>query len=155
MRRRIAEHVIKRYGGDILESSGMHLEKGFLQHGQISVFEHSYMVALLCVELALFCRVRMDMRALVRGALLHDYFLYDWHDKDESHKWHGFIHAKRALRNAECDFELSDIERNMIKAHMFPMNLVLPRYRESVLLCIADKICATKETVAGMKKHIQ
>ena len=90
------------------------------------------------------------MRALIRGALLHDYFLYDWHEADKSHRFHGFIHAGRALLNAEKDFELSDIERNMIKSHMFPLNPVLPRYRESVILCVADKICAARETGSGV-----
>ena len=152
LRKERAERIIRRYGRDILNSDGMHIEKNCLQHGQISVYEHSYMVAVLCVELAIMCRIRADMRALVRGALLHDYFLYDWHEKDKSHRLHGFIHAERALKNAESDFRLTDIERNMIRAHMFPLNLVLPRYRESVLLCVADKICATRETVAGMRR---
>ena len=152
LRKERAERIIRRYGRDILNSDGMHIEKNCLQHGQISVYEHSYMVAVLCVELAIMCRIRADMRALVRGALLHDYFLYDWHEKDKSHRLHGFIHAERALKNAESDFRLTDIERNMIRAHMFPLNLVLPRYRESVLLGVADKICATRETVAGMRR---
>ena len=153
LRKERAERIIRRYGRDILNSEGMHIEKNCLQYGQISVYEHSYMVAVLCVELAIMCRIRADMRALVRGALLHDYFLYDWHEKDKSHRLHGFIHAERALKNAESDFRLTDIERNMIRAHMFPLNLVLPRYRESVLLCVADKICATRETVAGMMSN--
>ena len=152
LRKERAERIIRRYGRDILNSDGMHIEKNCLQHGQISVYEHSYMVAVLCVELAIMCRIRADMRALVRGALLHDYFLYDWHEKDKSQRLHGVIHAERALKNAESDFRLTDIERNMIRAHMFPLNLVLPRYRESVLLCVADKICATRETVAGMRR---
>ena len=154
LRKERAERIIRRYGRDILNSDGMHIEKNCLQHGQISVYEHSYMVAVLCVELAIMCRIRADMRALVRGALLHDYFLYDWHEKDKSHRLHGFIHAERALKNAESDFRLTDIERNMIRAHMFPLNLVLPRYRESVLLCVADKICATRETIAGMRRYL-
>ena len=37
----------------------------------------------------------------------------------------------------------------MIRSHMFPLNLTLPRYRESVILCLADKVCAVKETVSG------
>ena len=153
LRKERAERIIRRYGRDILNSDGMHIEKNCLQHGQISVYEQAYMVAVLCFELAIMCRIRADMRALVRGALLHDYFLYDWHEKDKSHRLHGFIHAERALKNAESDFRLTDIERNMIRAHMFPLNLVLPRYRESVLLCVADKICATRETVAGMMSN--
>lgn len=36
---------------------------------------------------------------------------------------------------------------------MFPMNLTVPRYRESVILCIADKLCATRETFSTRKKR--
>ena len=37
----------------------------------------------------------------------------------------------------------------MILLHMFPLGIVLPRFRESVILCVADKICATAETSVG------
>ena len=49
-------------------------------------------------------RLRVDMESLIRGALLHDYFLYDWHDGEKEHNLHGFRHAERALRNAERIF---------------------------------------------------
>ena len=35
----------------------------------------------------------------------------------------------------------------MIYTHMFPMNLRIPKYKESMILCMADKIVATKETI--------
>lgn len=87
------------------------------------------------------------------GALLHDYFLYDWHVPDKSHRWHGFFHAGKALANASRDFTLGKIERDMIASHMFPLNITLPRYRESVILCIADKLCATEETVTARSQY--
>ena len=149
-RKENAEELIRQFGEDILDSYGMSIEKQCMQHGSVSVYDHSLMVAALCVKIAVWCKIGADMRALVRGALLHDYFLYDWHEADKSHRFHGFIHAGRALFNAEKDFELSDIERNMIKSHMFPLNPVLPRYRESVILCVADKICAARETGSGV-----
>ena len=149
-RKEKAEELIRQFGEDILNSYGMNIEKDCMQHGSVSVYDHSLMVAVMCIEIAARCKIGADMRALVRGALLHDYFLYDWHEADKSHRFHGFIHAGRALSNAEKDFELSDIERNMIKSHMFPLNPVLPRYWESVILCVADKICAARETGSGV-----
>lgn len=35
----------------------------------------------------------------------------------------------------------------MIRKHMFPLNLRPPRYRESVLVSCADKLCALGEMV--------
>ena len=141
-----AAAVVHRYGGDILGSQGMCLSQSFRQHGDVSVALHCFFAAVVCVRLARALALRVDTRALVRGALLHDYFLYDWHDPDPSHRLHGFRHAGFALRTAGRDFSLGPIERNMIASHMFPMNLVLPRFRESLLLCLADKICSFCET---------
>lgn len=153
MKKTDPDGVIRRYAGDILASDGMRRERGFLQHGSVSVYEHSLNVARMCLKLSRRSPFYVDERSLVRGALLHDYFLYDWHEHDKSHRFHGFIHAARAEKNAARDFGLNKIESNMIRAHMFPMNMVLPRYRESVILCLADKICAARETVGGRKKQ--
>lgn len=139
--------LLRRHGGDILASPGMRSQRGHLQHGRVSVFQHELAVALMCLKLARGLRMRVNERALVRGALLHDYFLYDWHEKDASHRWHGFTHPARALRNAERDFALGAIERDMIARHMFPLLPRPPRFRESLLLCLADKLCALKETL--------
>ena len=85
------------------------------------------------------------MRSMVRGALLHDYFLYDWRDGEAGHDLHGFKHARRALLNAERDFELSAIAWDVIVKHMFPLNITPPRYRETVFVTVADKVCAVRE----------
>ena len=144
------EYLINLYGRDILSSPGMQSEKTFRQHGRMSVYEHSLAVARMCLRIAKHFPGEVDIRSLVRGALLHDYFLYDWHIPDESHKWHGVTHAGDALKKAMRDFELNEIEQDMIRKHMFPLNPVPPKYRESWILCVADKICASKETI---KRH--
>ena len=137
-----------RYGRDIIDSPGMQQSKKFVHHGDVSVYDHSIHVAASCLAIARKLKWKVDERSLVRGALMHDYFQYDWHERDNSHRWHGFIHARRAMKNAERDFSVNEVERNMIDTHMFPLNLRLPRYRESVILTIADKICSFQETTA-------
>ena len=52
-----------------------------------------------------------------------------------------------ALDNAQRDFHLNAVERDVIRKHMFPLNLRPPRYRESVLVSCADKLCALGEMV--------
>ncbi|MDO4265698.1 MAG: phosphohydrolase [Eubacteriales bacterium] len=144
------ENLVLLYGADILASPGMQSEKLFMQHGSVSVFEHSLNVACMCLWLAMVFHLSVNYISLVRGALLHDYFLYDWHVPDRSHRWHGFTHPKCALRNAEREFALTAIERDMIVKHMFPLTPCPPKYAESRILCIADKICACQETAAGL-----
>ena len=145
-----AEIAVRLHGGDILASHGMQLERGFYQHGSVSVYDHSFAVAVMCVRLSRFLRIRTDLRALVRGALLHDYFLYDWHQKDSSHRLHGFRHPKTALGNAQRDYHLNWKEKNIIARHMFPLIPVPPQCREAWIVCLADKWCALGETVEPM-----
>ena len=47
---------------------------------------------------------------------------------------------------------MNDTERDMIKKHMFPLNPAPPRFKETAVLCLADKYCALRETVLQRKK---
>ena len=46
---------------------------------------------------------------------------------------------------------MGDIERDIIKRHMFPLNIRPPKYRESWIVCLADKICAVNEFFAARR----
>ena len=89
--------------------------------------------------------VTHNIKKLIRGALLHDYFLYDWHKKGTS-VLHGVFHPLLSLQNALRDFDLCTLEQDIIKTHMFPLTLTPPRHKESVLVCITDKACSFYET---------
>lgn len=119
--------------------------KQYIQHGKTSVLRHSVSVAYVSYRLALLFEIPVNEREMIRGALLHDYFLYDWHIKDSQHRLHGFTHPYTALKNASRELMLTDIEKDIIIKHMFPLTPFPPRYMESMLVCIADKICAVFE----------
>ena len=138
---------IRYYGKDILDSKSIQIQKQCLQHGKRTVFEHSLAVAFMCLTINEFLHLKLNERRLIRGALLHDYFLYDWHVKDKSHRLHGFRHPYFALENARKEYELDPVLEDMIVKHMFPLIPIPPKYKESWVLCIADKICASKETI--------
>mgnify|MGYP003609176246 FL=1 len=146
---RLAKDLFTR-GRDIILSSDALEMKQFTQHGTTSVFEHCVSVAKFSLLFSYFLEktihLKVDRDSLVRGALLHDYFLYDWHDRTPELRIHSFTHPGIALHNADRDFELNDIERDIIGKHMFPLTVVPPRYRESVIVCLADKWCALCET---------
>jgi uncharacterized protein len=89
----------------------------------------------------------VDYATLIRGALLHDYFLYDWHERNNEHRLHAFSHPRKAMQNACEDFELTSKEKNIILRHMFPLTPIPPYYLESWIVCVADKYCALKETL--------
>lgn len=139
------QYIVYRYGAEILASPGMEQSKNYIQHGNTSIYEHSFSTALMCLYITRGLRLKVDEKAMVRGALLHDYFLYDWHVKAPDHRWHGFTHPAKAMDNARRDFSLCEVEEDMILSHMFPMTPKLPLYRESWILWGADKICSIRE----------
>lgn len=143
------QETVRRWGADILKSKGMNREKRFMQHGDISCYRHSLRVASRSVRLARWLRLKADMRALVRGALLHDYFLYDWHDKNRENYqfFHGFYHPGIALKNAKKEYKLTPREQDIIKKHMWPLTVVPPLCREAWVVSMADKYCSLLETL--------
>lgn len=130
-----------------LDQANVQNMKSFLQHGRVTTFEHAMAVAKLSYRIDRFFHIKSSDTELVRGALLHDYYLYDWHHFDGP--LHGPYHPKKALENATEDFkDLTDKEKNIIASHMWPLGISrVPKSREAVLVCIADKIVSTKETL--------
>ena len=143
--------LVHELGKEILASDNMKREKRFIQHANVSTYEHSIGVATMSLTLAAIFRVKVDKVSLVRGALLHDFFLYDWHDKTAMPKAHAYLHPLIAFDNAKKEFKLNAIEKNIIQAHMFPLSIVMPKYKESWIVTMADKICAMNEIVSNLK----
>ena len=119
----------------------------FVQHGNTSCLRHSLAVAFYSYCLCRKLRIKCDEVSMIRGAMLHDFFLYDWHIPDPSRRWHGFSHPKTALANAEKHFSLCDKEREVIVRHMWPLTLRIPRCREALLVCLVDKVCSAAEVL--------
>lgn len=139
---------------DVAAHSRLKTSIKYIQHGNTSVLLHSIAVAYYCNCFSnKFRFIPFHDEDMIRGALLHDYFLYDWHIPDKTRPLHGFYHPKAACRNAESEFNLTDIERDIIKKHMFPLTITPPKYKESVLVCLVDKVCSTYETFKKNPYH--
>lgn len=120
--------------------------KSFRQHRATTRFDHSRNVAMCSYRISKKLRLRVDELALARGAMLHDFFMYDTKSKEVSAYKHGFRHAEVALQNAMEIYSLSPVECNIIYSHMWPLNIThLPKSKEAALVCMADKYCAVKE----------
>lgn len=156
--------TIKNYAKDILESPNFIASDRNKQHGVVSVKTHSEQVALTALRLANKLPFHFEEKDLVRGALLHDYFLYDWHNKKvdllsilQFYKMHGFTHPTTALANASKEFHLSNREKDIIKKHMWPLTVVPPMCREAWVVTAADKYCSLLETLHlqkyGKRRH--
>lgn len=135
---------------DLLKSSVVRSMEGFIQHSDVTCLNHcinvSYGSFLLCRLLG------MDYRSAARGALLHDFFLYDWHVTRPMNGPHAFSHPHTALKNA-CDiFELNRKEKDIIVKHMWPVTMIPPRCAEALVVSLIDKCCALMETVEYRNK---
>ncbi len=128
--------------------------KNYIQHGNISTFDHALCVTYKVYENS-YRNSRVNLEELTIAAFLHDFYLYDWHEKDKGHRWHGFRHAKRAAENAERVFGVSPLVKSAILSHMWPLNLTrLPASREAWILTVTDKIVSSRETVDGYKTKL-
>ena len=120
-----------KYAGDILDSSNFINTRNHIQHGNMSVNEHCISVAMTSLTIKDKLHIKCNKKDLIRGALLHDYFLYDWHEKNvnEPHGLHGFYHPGIALRNAKREYKITRIQEEIIKKHMWPLTVVPPTCR--------------------------
>ena len=126
----------------LLEHEAVCSMKDYIQHSDISCFEHS-----LTVSYYSYCICKnwgLDYRSAARGGLLHDLFLYDWHTT-KTEGLHGFTHPYTALKNASNLFNLNAREKDIIVKHMWPLTVKLPKFKESFVVTMVDKWCAVME----------
>ena len=127
--------------------------KKYLQHGTVSTYDHVERVTKLCFLINRRWHLGADERALVIGAFMHDFYLYDWHENDRSHRLHGYHHPDTSCENAVTYFQIGELVQHMIRTHMWPLTITkLPRSREAWILCLVDKYISTEETFAMRKR---
>ena len=124
------------------------------QHKGGTSFEHCVNVAFMSYRLAKKLGWNADLKSLARGAMLHDFYLYDTETMPYSDYRHSLLHPKLSLKNAENVYTLNDVERNIILSHMWPIpGAPLPRSREAWLVNAADTLCAWQEMRKRKKKQ--
>ncbi len=154
-RQRELNRRIREEASDILQSGNFRSTRRYIQHGNVTVNSHCMNVAKYSIILSEKLHIPCSQRDLIRGALLHDYFLYDWHSREHVplYKLHGFYHPGIALRNASKEYNLSPKEKDIIKKHMWPLTIVPPACREAWIVTSADKWCSLMETMHIHKGH--
>ena len=142
--------------GSIVGSEEFCRMRQYKHHLHGSTYDHSIKVAYLCYRYYQKHPGKVNLNELIRGALLHDYFLYDRHDKSNRVNGlkHGFTHPKRALENAVNAYpDLTETEQDMIRRHMFPLTPIPPRTRCGWLLCFYDKVAAVGDYCGKHNKN--
>lgn len=139
----------------LAQQSGFEQIGRFLQHGSTTRLMHSVAVAYYSYRLAKITRLSFHWEEMVRGALLHDYFLYDAQDGDPAHKWHWTRHPGIAAENAKREMPLTAIEEDTIRCHMFPLTVKPPKYREGVVVSLVDKACSVYEFFSRRTPYVK
>ena len=132
---------------DIINTDSFKKMREFKKHRYTDCYEHSVNVATKCYMYAVKRNMNIDLKSLIRGALLHDFYLYDRRKEEAQHRKHLREHPSVALENARREYgDLNKIEEDIILSHMWPVNFFrFPKYKESFLVCFSDKICSIKE----------
>ena len=127
----------------ILDSKEFLKRKNWIHHENCSLYEHCLVVSYLSYRI---CKKRnWNYKDAAIGGLLHDFYKEPWqehlHEKVPFFKQHGFVHAYEAMENAYKFFPELMNERiaNIIERHMFPLNIIPPKYKEGWVVTYADK----------------
>ena len=150
--RQLREKKFEELLRDYYNSDIVRQMDNYIQHGKTTTFEHCENVAWVSYLINEKLHLNADEKELIEAALLHDLFLYDWHDGDPARKTHGFEHPNIASNNAAKYFNISKKQQDAIRSHMWPLNITtIPKSKEALIICLADKYCALIETIRRNK----
>lgn len=144
--------IIKLTLQDLARDSRVLRMNNVRQHRTTTTYQHVLNVAVTSYILNKRLHLHSNIKDLLVGAILHDYFLYDWRDNDlgVTGFQHSYKHPDIALKNAEKDFDIDKKVQNIIASHMWPYTpFKFPRCREAWLIVLADKICAIEELMGS------
>ena len=145
--KKMGNEIINEYLSEVIDTEIVKSMKKYMQHGNTSAFEHSVKVVKLCYKIDKKFKLNANLKDLLLGAMLHDFYLYDWHKRSLKYGLHGYNHSRIAMENAIRYFDVNENVQNMILTHMWPLNLTkIPKNKEAWILCLADKICSVEET---------
>lgn len=140
---------------DLINNETVCQMKNYTQHYDVTTFQHCQNVAFISYKI---CRkLKLDYVSMARGAMLHDLFLYDWHEKRPRKRFsdlHAFSHPKIALKNAKNVTKLNKKEEDIIVKHMWPVTPALPRYKETFIITLVDKYSTVVEGINYYKRKL-
>lgn len=117
-----------------------------IKHHNTTRLDHSMKVSYYSYKIAK--SLKLDYREVARGGLLHDFYIDEISEckkiKDKI-KLFSIKHPKDAVSNASTYFELSEKEIDIIQSHMFPVDYKIPKYAESWIVSLVDKILSIGE----------
>ena len=125
--------------------------KDISMHRGSNCYLHSFKVAKKAIKKSL-NRKDVNLEVVLLGAILHDYYLYDWRKDRSKLKKHGKNHPSVAINNAVKDFDISEEVKKVIKSHMWPINIKdYPKSKEAKIVSVSDKAVTIGESLTSKK----
>ena len=122
-----------------------------INHHGVSRYDHSLRVAYFTYLVTK--KLHLNYKEATRGAILHDFFTDDVAEYREIFKLRR--HPNCALKNASNIIDLTEMEKDIIKKHMFPITFSPPKYLEGWIVDIIDDISAIYEKGYVTKKELK
>lgn len=117
-----------------------------IKHHNTTRLDHSLKVSYYSYKIAK--SLKLDYHGVARGGLLHDFYTEQISDcskiKDKILLF-SVKHPNEAVENSLEYFDLSEKEINIIKTHMFPIDYKIPKYAESWIVSLVDKVLSLGE----------
>jgi len=126
-----------------------------LKHHNSNRLDHSLKVSYRSYKIAK--RLGLDYVGVARGGLLHDFYLDSITDKKsikDKVMLYTLNHPKDALDNAQNIFGVTEKEADIIRSHMFPLDISVPKYAESWIVNVVDTCISTQEFSNKFKAEI-
>ena len=114
------------------------VEKPKLESFASTRYDHSVKVSYYSYKLAKI--LKLSYKEVARAGLLHDYFISDPNRNFKEKIKSTFCHSKLALKTATDNFDVNEMEADIIRSHMFPFGSTVPKYIESWIVDFIDKI---------------
>ena len=128
--------------------------KDISMHRGSNCYIHSFKVAKKAIKKSI-NKKNINLEVVLIGAILHDYYLYDWRQDRSKLRKHAKNHPGIAINNAINDFDISDDVKTVIKTHMWPINIkAFPNTKEAKIVSLSDKAVTIRESMTT-KKHKQ
>lgn len=121
-----------------------------ISHHGITRLNHSLRVAYFTYKITKF--LHLNSKEATEAALLHDFFLDEVENENSILRLRK--HPKYAVLNAKKYFELSDLQEDIIKCHMFPITFTPPKYLESWIVDCIDDIASIYERSYSTKNQL-
>ena len=127
--------------------------KDISMHRGSNCYEHSFKVAKKAIRKSIkSAKKNLNLEVVLIGAILHDYYLYDWRQDRSRLKGHANNHPGIAIENAIRDFDISEEVKAVIKSHMWPINIrTFPNTKEARIVSLADKAVTIGESLSTKK----